>query len=102
MTTSSNNHKSDDLEMCLWSIVKDYLWSWRPSEKKVEKQENWAFHNEYLMKTFFPKYRGSGNSQGLIEDLKQVIERIDEKDCLYDKAGLIKDLRKAIEILAEN
>ena len=88
--------------MSIWSVVKGYIWSWWPTKKGDERQENWAFHNEFLMRTFFPKYKNFGNSQSLIEDFKQVVERIDEKDCVYEKSVLIKDLRKAIEILAEN
>lgn len=81
--------------------LKEYCKNWWLIKEDTQIRENWAIHNEYLMKTFFPKYHVTGKPQGLLEDFKQSLERIDEKDCLVEKSALLKDLRRAVEILAE-
>ena len=81
--------------------IKDFLSSWWPQKKEIRQQENWAFHNEYLMRTFFPKFSRYQDAQGIMEDVLRGLEKIDECDCLYEKARLIKDCRKAVEILIE-
>ena len=87
--------------MNLWFGFKSVFWAWWPKKTDSIKSDSWTLHNDFLMKTFFPKFRNTGDAQGLLEDIRQEIAKIDDKDCVYEKSSDIKDLRRALEILSE-
>ena len=87
--------------MSIWTRIKSFVFSWWQKPDFEKRAESWSIHNEYLMKTFFPKFRNSGKTESILEDFEKVLTKIDETECVYIKSAQIKNLRKAVEILNE-